>query len=298
MAKQVLYKDLGKRTNDLLTKDFPSEKQENKIEYIGKAPNQVTFETSFTARKDGSIFGVFTPKYKFFVNGNVPTQVLVELTTKKEFKTEVTLEDALTKNLKTIITGQTKDDETFGTLALEYKHEVASANFTADYGKTKGSTLKGGIVIGSKGISLGATSEYFLGTEDSNLKEFALTVAYSAADFDVTAFGRIDSRGDEDKNEFGATYFHRVNADLAVGTEIVFDTANPEVKPKLAFGTQYKYQEDTLFKTKFDTTGKVGLSYQQKINKNVKLTLASTVDTNNLNAKGASTLGFTLSLTD
>jgi hypothetical protein len=298
MSKQVLYKDLGKRTNDLLTKEFPSEKQENKVEYIGRTPNQVTFETSFTARKDGSVFGVFTPKYKFLLNG-MPTQVLAELNTRKEFRAEAVVEDAFTKNLKATLTGQTKDDEVFATLALEYRHELATVNASVDYGRVKGSTVKGGVVVGKNGFSLGATSEYFVGnTTESDLKEFATTLGYSAPEYDVTVFGRLDYRSDDDKQEFGATYFHRVNSDLAVGSEVVFDNANPETKPRLAFGTQYRFVDDSVFKGKFDTMGKVGLSYQQRLNKNAKLTVASTVDTNNLNSKGASTFGFTLSFTD
>jgi hypothetical protein len=55
-------------------------------------------------------------------------------------------------------------------------------------------------------------------------------------------------------------------------------------------------EADTVLKGKFDTTGKLGLSYQQKFSKNSKLTISSTIDTNNIGAKNSSTLGFTLSL--
>jgi hypothetical protein len=53
---------------------------------------------------------------------------------------------------------------------------------------------------------------------------------------------------DKDKNELGGSYFHNVNSDLAVGTEVVFDTTNADSKPKLTLGTQYKVNDDTTFK--------------------------------------------------
>jgi len=297
-SKQVLYKDLGKRLSDLLTKEFPSEKQENKIEWKGTTANNVTFETSILTKKDGSVLGTFTPKYKTVYNG-VLTSFLAELNTKKEFKGEVAFEDAFVGGLKTVLTGQSNNDDVFGTVGVEYRHDVGSFNATADYGKSKGSTVKGGFVFGSQGFTVGASGEYFIGlTEDSDLKEFTARVGYSASDFDAAAFGRLDGRGDEDKNELGASYFHRINSDLAVGTEVTFDTANAEVKPRLVFGTQYKFQNETTLKGKFDTTGKLGLAFIQKMGKNATLNVASTIDTNNLSGKAASTFGFTLTLSD
>jgi len=300
MSKQTLFKDIGKRLSDLITKEFPSEKSENKIEWKGEAPNNVTIETNLTQRKDGSIVGTFTPKYKTYFNG-WNTTFLSELNTRKEFKEEVTLEGT-TQNvdgLKVIFTGQSKDDENWATFATEYKTELYSANVSADYGKVKGSTVKGGFVVGHQGWFLGASSEYFLGSnDDSELKEVHTQVGYATKDFDAVAFGRLDARGEEDKNEFGASYFHNIKSNFAVGSEIVFDTANADAKPKLGFATQYKISDDSILKGKFDTFGKLGVSINQRYNKNVRFTLASTVDTNNLSGKNASNFGFTLSLSD
>jgi len=298
MAQQTLFKDLTKRLSDLLTKEFPSEKQENKIEWKGETAQDVTIESHFITKKDGSILGTFIPKYKYLFNG-WNTTLGAEINTKKEVKGEVTIEGttANVNGLKTIISGQNKDDDVFGTLQVEYKHEVYSASATVDYGKAKGSTVKGALVVGRQGFYLGLSSEYFLGlTEESDLKEIHSVLGYASQEFDLSAFGKLDGKGDEDKNEFGASYFHNINGDLAVGTEISLDTANPEAKPRLVFGGQYKLNTDTTLKGKFDTSGKLGLSYQQKFNKNTRLTLSSTVDTHNLSGKGASTFGFNLAL--
>jgi len=290
-----LFSDLGKRVSDLLTKEFPAEKQENKFSWKGQATNDVSLETIFTQKKDGSILGSFAPKYKY---KDWKTTFSADINTKKEVKAEVSVEDLLNVDgLKTTVTGFSQGSENFGTLAVEYKHEMATVTTSVDYGKANGSTVKASAVIGAQGIALGASTEYFFGGE-SELKELTTVLSYGSSDFDITAFGRIQSRNDEDKNELGATYFHRINTDWQLGAEAIFDTANTDAKPKLTFATQYQLQKDTILKGKFDTAGKLGLSYQQIYNRNAKLTLSSTIDTNNMGAKNSSTFGFTLALND
>jgi len=290
-----LFTDLGKRVNDLLTKEFPAEKQENKLAWRGQATNDVTLETIFIQKKDGSILGSFAPKYKY---KDWKTTFSADINTKKEVKAEVTVEDLLNVDgLKTTLTGFSQGNENFGTLGLEYKHEMATVTSSVDYGKANGSTVKASAVIGAQGIALGASTEYFFGGE-SELKELTTVLSYGSLDFDITAFGRIQSRNDEDKNELGATYFHKINSDWQVGAEAIFDTANTDAKPKLTFATQYQLTKDTILKGKFDTAGKLGLSYQQIYNRNAKLTISTAIDTNNMGGKNSSTLGFTLSLND
>jgi len=292
----LFFKDLNKRLSDLLTKDFPSEKQENKVEWKGTTANHVTFETNFVQRKDGSILGTFIPKYLYKPWG---TTFSGEFNTKKDVKAEVAVADKFTPGLKTTVTANSKDNETFGTLGVEYKHELGTVSVSGDYGKAAGSTVNASAVVAYQNWSLGAKADYFLGiTQDSDLKEFQTSLNYNSGEFDLQAFGRIRSLGEEDKQELGGSYFHKVNNDLSVGTEVIFDVSNHTTnKPKLTFGSQYRLENDTILKGKFDTDGKINLSYQQIFSKNAKLTLAGTMDANNL-AKNSSTFGFTLSLSD
>jgi len=292
MPNPGLFKDLNKRTSDLLTKEFPSEKSENKVEWKGETSNNVSLETSLLQKADGSILGTFTPKYKYKPWG---TTLSAELKTSRDFKAEAVVDEQILPGLKTTVTGESKGEDLFSTFAVEYKHELATVTASADYGQAAGSTLKATTVVGSQGFSVGGSAEYFFGaTTDSLLKELHTVLGYSTDEFDIAAFGKLQN--EKDANILGATYFHKVNSDLSVGTEVSFDTANTEAKPKLVFGTQYRLEADTVLKGKFDTTGKLGLSYQQKFSKNSKLTISSTIDTNNIGAKNSSTLGFTLSL--
>jgi voltage-dependent anion channel protein 2 len=281
--------------SDLLTKEFPSEKQENKFAWKGQASNDVTIETTFLRRADGSILGSFAPKYR---HKDWNTTFSADINTKKEVKAEVSVEDLLSVDgLKTTLTGYSKANENSGTVAAEYKHELATVTASVDFGKAAGSTVKASGVVGSQGVALGASTEYFFGGE-SELKDLTTVLSYGSTDFDITAFGRIQSLNDEDRNELGATYFHKINSEWQVGAEAVFEVANADSKPKLTFASQYQLHNETTLKAKFDTAGRLGLSYQQKYNKNAKITIASTIDTNNLSGKNSSTLGFTLSLND
>lgn len=290
MSNPVLFKDLGKRANDLLTKEFPT--NEKKVEWKGTSINNVTVDTNFVQKADGSVVGTITPSYKYKPYG---LTLLAEVNTNRDVKLESTVENKLADGLKVVATAESKGVLSYGTFTAEYKHPSATFTAFADFGKPKGSTVRATSVFGANNFSLGLSGEYFVGNTDaSELKNFQTTVAYATKEFDASVFGRLIA--DKDKNELGATYFHNVNERLSVGTEVVFDTANSEVKPKLTLGSQYKLHDDTVVKGKFDTNGILGFSVAQKFNKNSKLLVGANINTNKLNEKDSTTFGFTLTL--
>jgi len=289
--RPVFYKDLNKRNSDLLTKEFPSEKKENKVDWKGETSSNVSFETSLAQRYDGSILGIFTPKYRI---RDWRTTVSADLKTNKDFKVEVSVDDSFTPGLRSIFSGESRGEDLFATVGVEYKHELATFTGSVDYGQASGSSLKTSSVVGTQGFQLGASVDYFIGaSNDSSLREFNATASYSNDEFDTGLFGKI--LPEKDSNVFGANYFQRVNTDLSVGAEVTFDTQNPEIKPKLTAAAQYRIDPDAVVKTKFDTNGRLGLSYQQRF-KSSRFTISGTIDTNNLSAKNSANVGFTLSL--
>jgi len=266
-------------------------KKENKVDWKGETSNLVSFETSLLQKSDGSILGTFTPKYRV---KEWNTTLTAELKTNKDFKAEVVVDNPFTPGLKVTVSEESKGDDLFATLGFEYRHEFLALTASADYGQAAGSNLKGSTVVGNQGFQLGTSFEYFLGaSNDSSVREFNATAAYGNDEFDVSVFGKI--LPEKDSNILGANFFQRVNADLQVGAEVTFDTQNPDTKPKLTAGAQYRVDGDATIKTKFDTNGKLGLSWQQKF-KSSRLTVSGTVDTNNLSGKNSSAMGFNLSL--
>jgi len=287
--KPVLFKDLNKRLSDLLNKEFPLE---NKVEWKGETANGMIVETNLVQR-NGAVIGTFMPKYKYKEYG---AEFLAEINTKKEFKTEVSIADNFLKGLKMIVTGNSKGDEMWVTGATEYRgSDKFTATGSVDYGKESGSTAKGSFTFGSNGWVLGASADYFFGSESSSLKEFNSQISYENDEYQATGFGRMKA-GQEEKNEVGFSYYHAVNKDLTVGTEVSLDHANTEAKPRIVFGTQYKPLDGVVFKSKYDSQGQLGLSYGQELNRNTRFVLSGTFDTLNLNAKNSAKLGFTLNL--
>jgi len=127
------------------------------------------------------------------------------------------------------------------------------------------------------------------------LKELKSSVGYSSDEFDVVAYGKTNAKR---QTEVGANYYHRLSADFAVGTEVKFDVTSKDTdkKPTLAFGTAYRFTPDSVFKARYDTDGKLALSYAQQMNKTAKLLLSSTIDTHEPAGKQGTQFGFTLSL--
>jgi len=287
----VFYKDLNKRQSDLLTKDFPSERRENKVDWKGETSSDVSFETSLLQKSDGSVLGTFSPKYNV---REWNTTLSAELKTNRDFKAECAINNHFTPGLKTTLTGESRGEDLVGTVGVEYRREYASVTASINYGAAAGSTLRTTTVVGNQGFQLGAEFDYSLeGTGNDSAIKFNTTASYSTPEFDVGFFGKI--LNGKDSNILGANYFQRVNTQLSVGAEVAFDTQNPDNKPKLTAAAQYIVDPTAVVKTKFDTTGKLGLSYAQRFNSS-RLTVSGTVDTNNISGKNASSVNFNLSL--
>jgi hypothetical protein len=290
-----LFSDLGKRLTDLLTKEFPSEKQENKVAWKATTSNNVSVESNVTQRKDGSLVGNLLQKYK---HKDWNTTFSVDVNTRKEVQAEIVAEDVVkVDGLKGTVTVNHKPSETSATAKLQYQTNNASAGASVILGQPLGTTVKGELVFGSQGFAIGGFADYLFGGE-SELRELKTVGSYSNSEVELTLFGRILNQSDEDKSELGLTYHHKVTSDTKVGAEVTYDTANSEAKPKLTFGVEHNLHQDTTLKGKIDTAGKAGFSIQQKHNKNAKTTVSLTTDINTFGGKNSSVFGFSLNLSD
>jgi len=280
MASRLLYVDLGKKATDLLTKDFPDK---TKFELNTRAPNGLQLQTTATRNNDGSIVGSVQPKYTF-VKNSVTLSSTID--THKVVKVEATVENPI-PGLKATLGGQS-DTESFKA-DFEWKHDRATVTTGLDFFSTKGNTLTASGVVHHEGFSLGASAEYFI-SDKQEVRKLDGVAAYTTPDLQVTAFSR--RKGDV----LGGTYFQRVSALLGLGAEISFDLGKADGTPKLTFGGNYVLDAptSTTVKGKFDTDGKLSLSYGQRLNSFSKFTIGSTVNTNNLGASGNHAVGVSL----
>jgi len=307
MPALPLYKDITKKSNDLLNKEYPTE---TKIDFNRKTQQNGSVEGNVVFKGDGPQFTIL-PKYNFSIN-NSPAAVNLEVSTRKDAKVEFTLEPKHAPGLKTITSfGFKEGEEIVPTISAEYRTSHATINSSFEY-RSKGSTSKSSSVFGIyPGFNLGLFAEYFLGKTEQTFRELAVTGTYTTPQFEIGAFSRLNNRKDPKKaankdykipkTEIGLNYFHNFNKNYALAAEAVFDATNNEERPKLAIATQFKPDESNIFKIKVDANGRVTGSVQQKLNNTTKLTLSTSTDTNKftqLSLSDAANVGVSLSFTD
>lgn len=290
MSSPGFAKDVPKRVNDLLTKEFP---KEYKLEWKGKTSAGVECETSVVQGPKGTL-GFFKSTVKNAVRN---VDVSGEANTDKSLRGEVTIKNELADGLTTILTADSNKDGTYGTFALEYVRDNASFTASSDYGKDAGSTVKASVALGQGkvGFVAGTIAEFFVGSPANRLQSFTANLGYRSREFDFVAFNRVKGAGDSRKNECGVNYFHSVNSDLSIGTEFAVDTTSSGAK--LSIGSEWRQTADTTVKTAFDTTGLINFSYQQRFSPRLKTTLSATVDSSNL-SKNSAVYGVSLNFTD
>jgi len=300
MATQPLFKDIGKRVSDLLTKDFPSEKQEVKVEWKSTSStgvkNEVTIKSE-TNKGETKTVGTLKNEYLYKPQN---TTFTFEANTDRELKLEASAADKLVNGLKTIFTLQSQSkkglQEFYETLGVEYRHELVSGTVSAEVGRSTDNALKASVVVGTGNVAVGTSAEYVRRDSSTDLKELKSSVSYCSDEFDAVAYGKVTGREPSRKTEVGATYYHKISSDLSVGTEIKFDVSNKGAEPKmptLAFGSIFNVATGPV-KAKFDTAGQVGLSTSQQLSKNTKVLLSGTLNANDLSGKDSVKFGLHL----
>jgi voltage-dependent anion channel protein 2 len=278
-----LYADLGKKSSDLLTKDFPDR---HKLEIKTKGPSGVSFDGNLTRNNDGSFFGSINPKYKVNAHG---ITVGATVDTRRALKLEATAED-LVPGLKTTVTGHADSESV--TIDTEYKHEYVTAGAALNLLSPKGNKLTAATVFGYQGLAVGLQAEYVY-DKWQNLNGVA---SYTHDNVVGTLFSRVNTHAST--TIFGLTYHQRLG-NASVAAEASMDVTKTSESPKITVGGSYDFLDSpATVKGKLDTEGKLSLSYAQRLNRYVRLVIGTTVNTNNLSASGNHGYGLTLSITD
>lgn len=277
-----LYADLGKKSSDLLNKEFPDR---YKVEVKTKTLSGVNFEGNVTRNPDGSIFGSFYPKYRFGQGITVGAQI----DTKRAVKVELSAEDVV-PGLKATITGH--GDSESVTLEGEYKHEYVTLAGSVNLLAAQGNRLTAASVFGYDGFALGLQAEYVY----DKWRTINGVASYTSPDFVATVFARANTQ--TSTNILGLTYHQRFNIRTAIAAEASIDVSKTTESPKIAIGGSYDLDLDTTVKGRLDTEGRVSLSYAQRLNRYTRAIFGTSINTNNFGASGIHTVGMTLSFND
>lgn len=296
MSAPVVFADLGKTANDLLTKDFPSDKGERVAEFKGTTAGGIKLTSKVVTKQDGASTGTFIGENTFADFANVAAKL--ELSTERVCKSSFEVKDKLAKGLKT----KYESDAAHGkgvkhTFNVTYNHAAAAATSSLTLNKGQVET-KAAVVVGlGHNFSLGAEVEYHP-SEAPALRTVATRLAYTTDDFDLNLTGKMDQADEADKHLVGLTYHHKISPTWQVAADVNYDVASSDAKPVFKVGTAWQQSSETLYKARVDTTGQLALGLKQKYSDNVSFSLGYAFDVANLDSKSSSKLGFSLNVSD
>lgn len=296
MGGPVVFGDLGKAANDLLTKDFPSDKGERVAEFKGTTGEGVKLTSKVTTKPDGASVGTFIGEQTFADFAGVATKL--ELTTGRVCKTSFEVKDKLAKGLKTKYESEAAHGKGVKhTFNFTYNHAAAAA--TSALTVNKGALeVQAGVVVGlGNNFSLGAEAQYHP-SEAQALRTVATRFVYTTDDFDLNFTGKIDNTDDSDKQLVGLTYHHKISGSWQVAADLGYDLASSDAKPVLKVGSAWQQSSETLYKARVDTSGQLALGLKQKYSDNVSFSLGYAFDVANLDSKSSSKFGFSLNVSD
>ncbi|XP_074571228.1 mitochondrial outer membrane protein porin 1-like [Curcuma longa] len=254
-----LYSDIGKRTRDLLYKDYQTDHKFTVTTYTSTG---VAITASGTKKSD-LIFGEIQSQIK---NKNVTFDVKAK--SDSNVTTTVTIDEFTVPGLKTIFSFVVPDQRS-GKVELQYLHDYTGVNASIGLNANPVVNLSG--VVGTKTLAVGADVAY--DTASSNFTKYNAGLSFVNAD--LIASLTLNNKGDS----LSASYYHLVSplSNTAVGAEFTRSfSANENI---LSFGTQHALDPLTLVKTRFDSYGKASALIQHEWKPKSFLTISGEVDT-------------------
>jgi voltage-dependent anion channel protein 2 len=284
-----IFKDLGKATNDLLSKDFPSTFE---VKTDTTTAEGLNLNTKLVRGSGSDFSGEFNPKYNLASRG---VKLSATVTTSKSLEVEVSKTDAVIAGLKATLKGKAPAFDAPGkevlTLSTEYKSDRVAITSSLDVVAPK--TPLGGLsfVVPYDNVLLGVDVAYALGSSP-DLKKVNATVGYTGTGVNFTGFRNWSSAG----AVYGATFYHKTGSrarDANIGAEIKH-TPGSGRQPDLQIGAAFPLDSGDA-KVKLGTNGRIGLGYATRVNMWSTLKLGL-----NVNAADTRdhTLGMSLSVHD
>lgn len=256
-----LYSDIGKKSRDLLYRDYQSD---HKFTLTTYSPTGVAITSSGLKKGDTFLADVNTQ----LKNKNVTTDIKVD--TNSNLFTTVTLDEPA-PGLKTIISFKVPDQRS-GKLELQYLHDYAGVN--ASIGLTANPIVNFSGVVGTNVASLGTDISF--DTKTGNFTKCNAGLSFSNAD--LIAAMTLNDKGDK----LNASYYHIVNpvTNTAVGAEVSHSFSNNS--NTITLGTQHTLDPLTTVKARVNNFGTASALLQHEWRPRSLFTISGEVDTRNV----------------
>lgn len=270
------FNDIGKAAKDLLTKDFNFGK--TKFEAKTNTLTGVEFNSLLERNdSDGTLKGELKTKFKHTDSGLTFTETY-DTSNKFSVKVEATeIADGLKLDVEGIFNPYSASRE----VKVGYSFKSDSLTTTGNVNALKSQQLKVDAVSGYEGLLVGAQLSFDVAS--SKVQDYSLAVGYTDVDYAATF------QANSKLSKFAASYSHVVSPKVTVAGTASWGTTDKQAF--FEFGTNYKLDSDSSIKAKFDSDGKVGLGFSQKLRPDLKVSLGLLVNTRNLD-QNAHKLGY------
>jgi len=252
------YSEIGKKTKDLLTKDYTYDQKFTVNTATSAGLNFVT-----TGVKKGEVFAADISTN--FKRNNITADVKVD--TKSNILATVTV-DEFTAGAKSIFSFTIPDSKS-GKVEVQYTHD--HVGITSSIGLTPNPLVDVTAAIGSEGLVIGGEVGY--DTATGRLTKYNAGVGFTKPDFS-TAVTLID-KGDTVK----ASYLHLINPTSR--TQVAAEIAHKFSKNENTFtvGGLYELDPLTTLKGRLNNHGKMAALLQHEWRPKSLVTISGEVDT-------------------
>ncbi|KAG8214639.1 eukaryotic porin/Tom40 [Butyriboletus roseoflavus] len=265
------WKDLGKSSNDLLSKDYPF--SGTSLEVKTKTPSKVVFKVAgLRDPKTQGIAGDLEAKYADYKNGLTLTETW---TTSNVLKSQIELENYIAKGLKLDLNTSLIPDKGSKSALLNVIYKQSGVHTRGALDVFKGPTVTADTVFGRDGLLFGLEAAY--NVTEGKVTRYAAALGYSAPEYAVTVHGL------NNLNTFSASYYHRVSPDVEAGAKAVYDTKSTTSGVALEVGAKAFLDSAAFVKAKINNSGVLALGYTQTLRPGVKASFGLALDTQRLN---------------
>lgn len=254
------YKDISKRSNDVLTRDFYHQAPLS-VRARTSAPNGVQFVVSAaSSEKSDQLKGSLETKYVDKPSGVTVTQGWL---TTNVLSTRVEMADAftpgLTASVNTSFVPNTEGKS--ASASLLFKHPGVNASVVADIFK---SAFTGNVVFGHKGFVSGAEVAYDV--RQGQITQYATQAGYIAPEYSATVSAASNF------SLYSAQIYHRVNPTVefaALASWKRFDIAADSVT--LEGAVKHTLDPSSFVKARLNNRGIAAFAYSQLVRPGVTL---------------------------
>jgi len=257
-----LYKDLGKKSRDLLSKNFPDSIN---LELNQNDPVSLKFNTF--SRTGGSSFEIEASREFKVPSLELPSKVTVFTDSLDKYYIDGQVENIVPGaklNFRTTLKGGQYENK----LSTEYKRNMFT--FTSAFSAAAKTNAVASVSVGGKcGFIAGGEGD--LAVDSRILTSSSLGVAYVEKNFEVLAASKVTPKG----RNYTVHFWTALPSAVNFASEFNYDGVN---NPVARFAVERSLAENLTGKVRWDSHNRLALSLIAKLNSTLEVTFAEEVD--------------------